>query len=465
MPERMLQHARAIESCLREREIRHAMTACVSASALELLRLASEDTESAVPCASKLSAAAQCVSEQVPREDTLLAPKLEGQAAPAGHKSANNPKYLASVVDPTGREVEFEFDDDEIRASGEDVLHKMEVADPDGRTIALNIFARDLADPATAVKKFCDLQSGHGRRGPTVGAWDAWAVDTCAREVMRNLAPTLDRLRGRHAFPMAVPTHVPTEMPTTEPTQVPTDVDTMQLSAARTGRFAANRNNLSTEAWSRGMWGLVAVPEKLLSRFSQNVVPFPESTGVPSCTTKCGPSPNPMIHSINTRSGIEIVVNSTCAANLGVTKIVYCAISAHPEMGTDQSPSRNESTRWGRLGAIQSGGLTGIAVPGDGCSENVFGDWKPGTLIPSEAVRVISESVDGSQDWSTFVGCIPRADLERDRMLHSLSIQSKKNCTSQSKSASSPANVDQVIVSAFDPTPKPTFPPAPAPAW
>jgi hypothetical protein len=181
------------------------MTACVSASALELLRLASEDTESAVPCASKLSAAAQCVSEQVPREDTLLAPKLEGQAAPAGHKSANNPKYLASVVDPTGREVEFEFDDDEIRASGEDVLHKMEVADPDGRTIALNIFARDLADPATAVKKFCDLQSGHGRRGPTVGAWEAWAVDTCAQDIMRNLAPTLDRLRGQHAASVSFP--------------------------------------------------------------------------------------------------------------------------------------------------------------------------------------------------------------------------------------------------------------------
>ena len=83
-----------------------------------------------------------------------------------------------------------------LGASGEDVLHKMEVADPDGQTIALNIFARDFADPATAVKKFCDLQLGHGRRGPTVGAWEAWAVDTCTQDIMRNLAPTLDRLRG-----------------------------------------------------------------------------------------------------------------------------------------------------------------------------------------------------------------------------------------------------------------------------
>ena len=118
--------------------------------------------------------------------------------------------------------------------SGEGVLHQMEVADPNGRTIALRIFARDLADPATAVKKFCDLQSGHGRRGPTVGAWEAWAVDTCTRDVMRNLAPTLDRLRGRHAFPVAVPTHVPTEVPTTEPAQVPTDVPTEEPTAVPT---------------------------------------------------------------------------------------------------------------------------------------------------------------------------------------------------------------------------------------
>ena len=70
--------------------------------------------------------------------------------------------------------------------SADDVLHVMEVIDPNGRTVNLRIFARDLADPAAAVNKFCVL---HGFAG----------VDTCAQDVLRNLVPELDRLQGQDA--------------------------------------------------------------------------------------------------------------------------------------------------------------------------------------------------------------------------------------------------------------------------
>ena len=67
-----------------------------------------------------------------------------------------------------------------------DDWHEVQVIDPHGQPTALRIFARDLADPAVAVKSFCAL---HGFAG----------VETCAQDIMHGLAPELDRLRGRHA--------------------------------------------------------------------------------------------------------------------------------------------------------------------------------------------------------------------------------------------------------------------------
>ena len=76
--------------------------------------------------------------------------------------------------------------------SDDDVVLVQEVTEPHGSTIALHIFARDLADPAVAVKNFCAV---HGFAG----------VETCAQEIMHGLAPELDRLRGQHAAAMPPP--------------------------------------------------------------------------------------------------------------------------------------------------------------------------------------------------------------------------------------------------------------------
>ena len=48
------------------------------------------------------------------------------------------------------------------------------------------IFARDLVDPVAAVWRFCILHSFAG-------------VESCARDIMRGLAPEVDRLRRQHA--------------------------------------------------------------------------------------------------------------------------------------------------------------------------------------------------------------------------------------------------------------------------
>ena len=53
-------------------------------------------------------------------------------------------------------------------------LHVIEVADPHGRTVALHLFARDLADPTAAVKKFCAF---HGFA----------PVETCAQDIIHVL--------------------------------------------------------------------------------------------------------------------------------------------------------------------------------------------------------------------------------------------------------------------------------------
>ena len=69
-----------------------------------------------------------------------------------------------------------------------DVLHVMDVADPRGQTITWRIFARDLADPAAAVQKFCALY------------WTA-ALETCALAVMRNLAQRFPFLHNPQTVP------------------------------------------------------------------------------------------------------------------------------------------------------------------------------------------------------------------------------------------------------------------------
>ena len=68
-------------------------------------------------------------------------------------------------------------------ASDDDVVHSIEVFDPRGQTIWLDIFARNLADPTAAVKKFCSLHFFSG-------------VETCTKEIMREIAPALEPLRA-----------------------------------------------------------------------------------------------------------------------------------------------------------------------------------------------------------------------------------------------------------------------------
>ena len=217
------------------------------------------------------------------------------------------------------------------------------------------------------------------------------------------------------------------------------------VSALRNGRFAADRNNLSTEEWSRGLWGTVAVPEHLLSGFP-SVVPFPRSLSAGKqkknpCATKCGPAGNPMIYSRNTRSGNEIVVNETCVAD-GLIEVKYCQFPAHPEVLPASTWRYNLEK-----GIPHTDHPRSDAQDASGCPEGAFG-WVPGGVVPAEAVRIISvsnlkgdsehsqsRSVDGgTQSFSTLLGCIARADLELERE------GKKENCKSV------PANVDIIVL-------------------
>ena len=72
--------------------------------------------------------------------------------------------------------------------SGDTLVHVMDVTDPHGQVVQVKLFAKDLSAPAAVFKKFCAYH-------------DFQPPEACEAEVMRALAPDLERLRAQ--FPTA----------------------------------------------------------------------------------------------------------------------------------------------------------------------------------------------------------------------------------------------------------------------
>ena len=127
------------------------------------------------------------------------------------------------------------------------VIGRIGIDNRKGEKVEFVLLARDIGAPTPAVAAFC--QENNFEEKPSIEAVLPRALMAIAawQHPTEDLPAVLDNVNSSEsaAFSQLLDA----------------------ISMLRNGRFAADRDNLSTKEWSRGLWGILAVPAHHFSEF------------------------------------------------------------------------------------------------------------------------------------------------------------------------------------------------------